>query len=320
MEFKFLSKYFLAPRFIKPIHIGISFSDSSIKAILFDRRLAEPSLKSIIVPIEKGSIIGGNIVNMENVVNKLSIVREKFDSPFVFFAIPDELAYVFSATVLVDSGTDATESVAFIIEENVPLSLRDTIFDFTPTKIVHSDLEYSVSVVVVACVRRGVEKFVEAFHGAKFEPIGCIHESQAITNALIPKNFPETLSIIHARKNRIGIYLIKNNLVHFSTLRTILGEDYDKQFLDEYEKFLEYYSKYDTNKNQPMKSVLVCGRFEYAKKVVEAMAGYNGPIKDINLSNVWTNVFEIDKHVPSIPYEKSLSFAGSIGAVLSDII
>ncbi|OHA93816.1 MAG: hypothetical protein A3E02_02325 [Candidatus Zambryskibacteria bacterium RIFCSPHIGHO2_12_FULL_38_34] len=320
MQFKFLSKYFPPPQFLKPSHIGVSFSDFNIKAISFDKTSAKPLLKSEIVPIEKGSIVAGNIVDMEEIVKKLSVVRKNLNSQFVFFAMPDELAFVFSTSVLVGSKGDATESVAFVIEENVPLSLSDTVFDFVPTKIVRSDLEYNASVVVAACVKKELEKFIEAFHRAGFEPIGCIHESQAIANALVPKNFSGTLSIVHARRNRVGIYLIKNNLVYFSTLRSILDENYNKQFLDEYEKFLDYCSRYDVDKNQSIESVLICGEFEYAKKILEAIMNSTKPMKDVKLSNVWTNVFEIDKYLPDIPYEKSLGFTGSIGAILSEVV
>ncbi len=319
MKFRFISKYFPVPKFLKPSHLGVSFSDSNIKAISFDKTLREPSLKSIIVPIEKGVIVAGSIVNMEEVVKKLSAVRENFDSPFVFFTISDELTYVFSASILVGAKGNAIESVAFVIEENVPLSLGDTVFDFEPTKITRSDLEYDASVVVAASVRKEVEKFVEAFHKSRFEPVGCIHESQAIANALIPKKFLGTLCVVHARENRAGIYLVKDNVVLFSTLKSILNGDYKKQFLDEYEKFLEYCLKYNVNQEQAIKSALICGEFEYAKKATEAIIDSNSYVKDVKLSNVWTNVFEIDKHLPDIPYEKSLSFAGPIGAVLSDI-
>jgi len=321
MKFEFLSKYFPREKFLKPLHIGISFSDSNIKAISFDKTLKEPLLKSVIVPIEKGAIVEGSIVNMDEVVKKLSKIKESLDSTFVFFTVPDELAYVFSSSVLVTTEGDITENVAFIMEENVPLSLNDIVFDFVPTKVIQSDLGYNVSVVVVASPKKEIEKFIEAFYKSGLEPVGCIHESQAIAGALVSNKMPETLSIVHARGNRVGIYLVKNNLVHFSTLRSILDEDYKKQFLDEYEKFLEYCSRYDTSEPQPIKSVFVCGEFEYAKKIVEAIVDSPNLIhtKDVKLSNVWTNIFEIDKHLPSIPYEESLNLAGPIGATLADI-
>lgn len=320
MKFGFLSKYFPPEKYLKPPHIGISFSDANIKAIFFDKTHKKPLLKNIILPLEKGAIVSGSVVNENEVVSKLSVIRENFDLPFVFFTIPDELAYVFSTSISIASGGDMTESVAFIMEENVPLSLADIVFDFEPTKVVQTDAGHDVSVVVAASAKKEIEKFVEVFYKSGFEPVGCVNESQAIANALISKRSGETLSIVHARENRVGIYLVKNNLVRFSTLRTILGEDYKKQFLDEYEKFLEYCIKYDTGDERSIKSILVCGDFEYAKKVVEVIVGSDNHVKDVKLSNVWTNVFEIDKNLPAIPYEESLSFAGPIGAVLADII
>jgi len=271
------------------------------------------------VPLKEGALVAGNIIDFEDVVKKLGVVRKNLNLPFVFFSIPDELAYVFSTSVLTGSGGDVTESIAFIIEENVPLALNDMVFDFEPIKIVRSNSEYSTSVVVAACIKKELEKFIDAFHRAGLEPIGCIHESQAVAHAIMPKNSNGTVSIIHARENRVGIYLIKDNLVHFSTLRAILDEDYKKQFLDEYEKFLDYCLKYNNGPKEPIKSVLVCGEFEYAKKILEALIDSSKTTKDVKLSNVWTNVFEIDKHIPNITFEKSLGFAGSIGATLLDI-
>lgn len=319
MKFGFLSKYFPPPKFLKPSYIGISFSDYNIKAISFKKNSPDPDLKSVIVPVEKDSIVSGSIANTEEIVNKLSVIREKLDSPFVFFTVPDELTYVFSSLVPISSKGSIAESVAFIMEENVPLSLSDMVFDFVPTKIIPSESEFNASVVVAACAKKEIDKFTESFRKAGFEPIGCIHESQAIANAITPKNFSEAFYIIHARENRIGIYLVKDNLVHFSTLRSISDGDYRKQFLDEHEKFSEYYSKYDIGESKPIKTVFVCGEFEYAKKVIDAMVDSADVPKDIKLSNVWVNIFEIDKYLPEIPYEESLGLAGPIGAVLSDI-
>lgn len=318
MKFRFLSKYFPAPRFLKPPHVGIAFSDTSIKAISFEKVGKEPAFKSAVISLEKGAIVGGSIVNMEEVVKRLSIARKNFDSPFVFFAVPDEMSYVFSVSVPT-SGGDITEAVAFVIEENVPLNLSETIFDFVPTQITPSDSSYSVSVVVTACVKKEVEKFIEAFNRAGFSPVGCIHESGAIARSVIPKNFFGTYCIIHARENRIGIHLVKNKIVYFSTIRNVSDEDYKKGFLDEFYKFIEYCAKYNINQNGPIKSFFVCGEFESTQKIIEAVNDTDNFSKNIKLSNVWINIFEIDKYAPPIPFEKSLSFASSIGAALSKI-
>ena len=320
MRFEFLSKYFPLPQFLAPRHIGVSFSDLSIKAISFDRTLSKPELKKAIIPLEKGTIIDGKIVNTREVAAKLSEIKEFFNSPFIFFTVPDELTFVFQVLIPIGRGGNAIESVAFSIEENVPLALADTVFDFTPIKIAQSEAEYQASVVVAACVKKEVEKFVNAIHESGLELVGCIHESQAIANAVILKKSSGTSCIVHARKDRVGIYLVKDNTVHFSTLRSILEGDYKNQFLDEYEKFLEYSLKYNTGDGQDVKTIFVCGEFEYAQKIIEAIAGSDNPVKNAKLSNIWANVLKIEENTPSISYEDSLNLAGPAGAVLSAII
>lgn len=320
MRFEFLSKYFPPPQFLAPRHIGVSFSDFNIKAISFDRTLPKPELKKAIIPIEKGSIVGGKIIDTREVAKKLSTIKDLFDSPFVFFAVPDELTFVFQVLIPIAKGGNATESVAFTIEENVPLTLTDTVFDFMPIKIMQSESEYQASVVVAACVRKEVERFVSTIRESGLQLVGCIHESQAIANAVILKESSGTSCIVHARKDRVGIYLVRNGIVHFATLRSILEGDYGKQFLDEYEKFLEYSFKYNTSEEQPIKTVFVCGEFEYAQKIIEAVAVSDGPVENAKLSNIWANVLKIEENTPSISYEDSLNLAGPAGAVLSDMI
>jgi len=149
--------------------------------------------------------------------------------------------------------------------------------------------------------------------------VGCAHESQTIANALIPKKSKGTSCLVHARGNRVGIYLVKDGVVHFATIRSVAEGDYQKQFLDEYDKFLEYALKYSATKEEPIKNVLVCGEFEYAKESVEAIMGSHDSIRNVKLSNVWTNILKIEKETPCIGFEDSLALAGPIGAALSDV-
>jgi hypothetical protein len=322
MKSGFLSKYFPPPKFLMPSHIGISFSDTNIKAVMFDKPMPHPILKSLIVPIEKGVIVDGKIVNVESVVKALSAIKENFNPSFVLFTLPDELSYIFSTTIPVSKEGNATESVAFTIEENVPFPLADTIFDFAPinVSIAESGAEYQASVIVAACVKKELEKFVDVIKKAGLEPIGCLHESQSVANAVVPMSFNGACSIVHARAGRVGIYLVKNNIVNFATLRSIMDGDYKRQFLDEYDKFLEYSNKYASSKENGIQTVFVCGEFEYAKMVAEAIIDAGNIAPNTKLSNVWTNMLKIEEGVPSISYEESLNLSGPIGALLSDVL
>lgn len=320
MGIDFLTKHFPTPDYLKPKHLGLSFSDSVIKAISVGGDLENPKLKSLVVPLPKGVIVDGRVVRPDEFVDKLSIVRENFDSPFVFFTIPDELAFIFEVNIPIHKGSNAFESVAFTIEENVPLSLSDTIFDFVPTKVFSAGNAYQSEVVVAASVKQEVQKLTAALIASGLEPVGCLHESQTIATAVLPNNRQGTFCIVHARSDRVGIYLSKDGLVQFATIRNVGDSDYRKQFLDEYQKFVDYSLRYTTDKKVSIESVFVCGEFDYAKRAVEILIENDNQIKEAKLANVWSNLFKIEDFTPSISFEDSLNLAGPIGAVLSDIL
>lgn len=319
MNLSSISKYFPTPEFINPRRIGLSFADSSIKAIYFNTESSSPEIKSVIVPLEKGIISDGKVVDEKKLTLKISGLKEVFESRFVFFTIPDELTFVFNVSVPINKKGDITESVSFMIEENVPFKLSETIFDFVPTALSKVENSYQSKVVVAASEKSETEKFIKCIKSAGFETLGCLHESQAIANALLPKKSKGTVSIVHARGERVGIYLVKERVVYFSTIRNLESGDYSSQFMDEYAKFLEYSVRYSKSDDQTIATTFVCGEFEYAKKSIEAISQIKQSKQNAKLSNVWTNVLEIEKTTPSITYEESLNFAGPIGAVMSDL-
>src|SRR3989338_7493189 len=190
MKFERVLKYFPLPQFVSPGHIGMSFSSSSVKAMFLDGSNTNPEIKSIIIPLEKGVISDGKIKNFFS------------SESFVSFAIPDELIYLFRTSAPLAKGSSVTEALAFSIEENVPLPLSETIFDFEPLGVRQLGSEYGADVVVAASVKKEVEKFSEAIKLGGLNPAGAVHESQAIANALMPKNFSGSACIVHARKDR----------------------------------------------------------------------------------------------------------------------
>ncbi|HEY4479881.1 MAG TPA: pilus assembly protein PilM [Candidatus Paceibacterota bacterium] len=321
MKFERVLKYFPLPQFVSPGHIGMSFSSSSVKAMFLDGSNTNPEIKSIIIPLEKGVISDGKIENLKELATKISEIKKFFSSEsFVSFAIPDELIYLFRTSAPLAKGSSVTEALAFSIEENVPLPLSETIFDFEPLGVRQLGSEYGADVVVAASVKKEVEKFSEAIKLGGLNPAGAVHESQAIANALMPKNFSGSACIVHARKDRIGIYLVRNSAVIFSTLRYVYEGTYEHNFLDEYDKFLEYSSRYEKEEKSPIKIVFVCGEFEFAQKTVESVSKKDLSKREVKLANVWSNVLEINEKTPSLSYEESINFAGPVGAALSNTL
>lgn len=311
-------KHFPPPEFLNPPRIGVSFSDASIKAVAFGNGTKKFPVVSALVHLEEGTVVNGSVKNKEKLIAKLKEIKEVFDSPFVYFTIPDELTYIYKSTINVVPGKDATENIAFTIEENIPLSLQDTIFDFIPTTLKIADGKYEADIAVAACQKIEIEKLTEIIKASGLEPVGCVHESQAIAGALISKEAKTLNCIVHVREDRIGLFLAKGGAVSFATLRPTSSVTYIEDYKDELFKVKEYHERFESVPLPvPIEQIVVCGEFEYAKKIVAAHNEMPDNNTKAKLGNVWTNVFEIDEHTPTMPYEKSLSFAGSIGALLA---
>ncbi len=320
MKIGFLSKYFPPPQFLKPHHIGMAFSDSYIKVVSKERSTVRANFKSLVIPLDPGTITGGKISNPETLKEKLLQVKKEFSNPFVFFAIPDELAYIFTTTIPIAEGVQVSEAIAFGIEENVPLTLADTTFDFEPSSIVGMQGGYGASVVVTATMKKEIEKYIKVISDSGLEAVGAISESQAIANSVIKHGSQGTFCIVHSREDRIGIYLVKNNIVQFATIRGAVNGDFKKQFLDEFDKFLEYSIKYGGGEKDPITTIFVCGEFQASEQAIEAIMAMGSKVPSAKLANVWTNLLKIEETTPNISYENSLNLAGPIGTIISDII
>lgn len=321
MKIESVFKYFPPPQFLMPRHVGISFSNSSIKAVSLRGSSVHPEIKSMVLPLEKGLISDGKILNDKEVTKKISEIRNFFKTEdFVFFAVPDELVYLFKNSASVVNKGDISENIAFSIEENVPLTLSEALFDFKPITVAVGQSGYEVGSVVTVSARKEIEKFTEVIKAGGFDVLGSLHESQAIANAVMPESFVGSACVVHARGDRLGIYLVKDQTVLFATLRNVYEGSYESNFLDEYDKFLEYSSRYEKEEKAPIKTVFVCGEFESARKTVEVISNKDLSKREVKLANVWSNVLNAEKTPPKISYEDSLNFAGPIGVALSDIL
>lgn len=308
-------KYFPLPKFISPTRVGISFSDLSVKAVFFENGSFGSNIKSLILPLDPGVIKEGIIIEKDILTEKLKEIKQKIEVSFVSFAIPDEITYIFNCIVPVVEGRDATESIAFSIEENIPISLADAVFDFVPISVRIGENGYEGNFIVNACTRKEVLNYIEVLEDAGFIVLGALPESQSVANVVVPKGISGFSTIVHIRDNRVGIYLVNGGIVTFVTIRALTQDAYEKEVIDEYDKFKEYYSKYGGSKDVLIKNLFVCGEFEYAKRAVSIISK-NYPGISVSLANIWHNLLSLHEETPNLPYDKSLSFAGSIGATL----
>ncbi|HEY4516012.1 MAG TPA: hypothetical protein VJH67_02380 [Candidatus Paceibacterota bacterium] len=310
---KFL-KSFPPPQYIDVPYSSIAFSDSHLRLLSLDR-LKHPAYHAE-VKLESGIIDKGEVKDMEKLISLLVAQKSKLPSPFIKFSIPDDASYIFNSEVPASPGRDLRESVRFVLEENVPLPLGDVAFDFIPREVQKTADGYKARIVGIAASSSLIASYVESLRKAELEPIACMHESQATANAVIAKDFHQVAVIVHIHLQSVGIYIVKDRVVEFSSAVLVSMEDATlalKVIKSEVLKALEYWSSrlHLIAETDEALHCFVCGRHDIGKQLVFEIGEASGMTAE--LAQVWNNLFSLREYIPEISFEDSLKYPSAIG-------
>lgn len=317
---KFL-KNFPPPKYLDAPYAGIAFSDSSIRILTLDKKNKHPIFfEETTLPL--GIIEMGKIKNEEALIKILTDIRAGLKTPFVKFSMPDETSYVFTAKVPVTPSGDAKESVSFILEENVPLLLADTSFDFDIQKIDETSAGYFAQITVIASATSLVMPYVLALQKADFEPLACTSESEATVYAVMPKN-PNVAGVaIHVHRQSVGLYIASGYRVEFSAVIPISVGDATEIKVQaikaELLKAVNYWlgKRSAVSGSDQLLPCYLCGRSEMLNDILLQINQI--PKMKALIADVWSNAFSLDEFVPEMPFETSLRFASAVGLFLDD--
>src|SRR3989344_2169127 len=128
-----LAHWFPMPRILHPRSVGVDISDASIKWIALE---AFGEKKRVIFwgeeLLPEGIVIGGIVQNFPELVTALEGIRKKLGGIVsVHVALPEEIGYVFSMHVPVNSSREsALHMIEFELEARVPIPVADAVYDF----------------------------------------------------------------------------------------------------------------------------------------------------------------------------------------------
>jgi len=302
---------------LDPDFTALVFSDANIRLLALDRANFHTE-NFLEISLAEGAIVSGVIKKEGEIVKVLEGLKEKVKSPFVKFAVPDEISYVFTASVSVSAGQTAEEPVSFILEENVPLLLSDISFDFTPLNIEKSENGFKSKMLVTAVSSSIIESYTKVLKEAGFVPIYCVNESQAIARSIVPSTANENAAIVYVHRNIVGIYITEGQIVEFSSTIQIPPNSSPKLFTSfvtaELKKSLDYWREKAGKDKARIINCYLCGKYEECKLVIED-AGKLGEVA-VRFGNVWQNTFSLADYIPEISFEDSLRFAGAVGLFL----
>ncbi|MBA3733484.1 pilus assembly protein PilM [Patescibacteria group bacterium] len=321
MIWKYIFEALPTPKILDIPYAGVAISDTAIRCIQFGMKDSMLFIEKFSEkPLAPGIIVSGQINKMEEVVSTLEELKKELHLDYVKISLPEEKAYLFTAKIPIIRQEEVRSAIDSKIEENVPVSPAELIFDY---RIIDHRAKGHLDVVVSTLPITLVDTYVNMAKSAKLTLLSLEIESQAIARALLPKKVDVTSLIVHYGPEKVGLYVISNGLVHFTSTIPTMGQSKNNSefLLQEIKKLYVYWHTLKENVDKPEKKIseiLVCGE-NFNDEAVNYIRANN--VTEVMVGNVWLNAFDINKSLPIIPFKDSLKYAAAVGLALpSDIL
>lgn len=316
--------FFPVPDFLLLATSGVAITDEGIKFVQLRRNSENKELELVHVGdvgLPSGVVEEGFIHKKEELVKALKELSSKYGIHYVRASLPEEKTYLFTATIDDVAPENLRDAVAFIIEENAPVSLADSVFDYEVLEKKEGRLE--IKVVVSVLSKKVVDAYTDIFVSAGMMPVSFDIESQAIARATVLEGDMKPQLIINLNKNKTGLYVVEDGVVQFS-LTPSLGSQGEGSYPDlndlrsEVKKLFTFWNtRLDKNgiAGKKIEKVLLVGPGAANKDFVNNLMFGTGV--EYSWANVWINVFSFSHFVPEMPFEDSLSYATATGLALA---
>ena len=349
------NKYFPVPEFLSVASFGLDISDESLKFVELI-----PSNKDIKLgrygerKIPLGVIESGKIKDLKKMEEILTSLKREEKIKRVRVSLPEEQMYLFEFRLEKAGIENIRESIELSLEEYIPISAQDAVFDY---EIIEED-ERGFHLQVSAIPKNIIDDYLSVFKDSGISVQSFELEAQAIARAVLRKNNKETYMIVDFGEKRTGIFIVSSGVVVFtSTLDvggTLLTNMIQKSFkisLEEAEKMkrkyglernaenkelfsvilnsvsilrdeiMKHFTYWHTHKegnreHSPIRKIILCGGDSNLLGFAEYLSVSTK--NTIEMANVWTNIINTEKYIPEIKFEQSLTYAGAIGLALGD--
>ncbi len=350
-------RMFPVPKFLEMQSVGLDISYQSVRFLeLLPKKEGFTIGRFGNLDIPNGVVVSGELVKPEVLREILKDLKKKFGFRFVRVSLPEEKVYLFKTSIPRGSEEEMRSSIEFGLEDNVPLSPAEVIFDFDPIKANEAqstNIEVSVSVMPGIIV----QSYTELVETSGLIPLSFEIEAQAIARSLVPFGDLGTYMIVDFGKTRSGISIKSEGVVRYTSTLDIggnllctalqkifsIGEEEAEKIKKEKGLSKNFENKEVFNALLTPVSVL---RDEISRHYIywHNSKDREGRVPDqiqkiilcggdanliglvdylssslrmsVELGNVWTNVLDFEKTIPPIDFADSLRYATTVGLAL----
>ncbi len=346
MHLKRFFEFFPTPRFLKFSSVGI---DIGIDIIHYAELLG----------VGKEARLGrfgyenfqksDNILSNDSLKQCLIKLRKEKKINFIKASLPEEETYLYTMEVAGDTDTEIRNEIEFHLEENVPLSGEDALFDYY-----FAPREEGKKIVVVSVVpKETVDRYTTLFTDAGIQPVSFLVESGALSRSIIKRGTDSTDMMVYLSHQKSILAIAVKGFVEFSSTSGFggnafniaiekelkVGEEEARQIKysrgllktggkndgvsdslanamavlrDEIQKTMMYWQKRPLSPQ--ISKIILCGK----DAAMPGLADYLSVSMKmpVVVGDTWANVPYYEDVVPPIPFAESLCYGTALGLMI----
>ncbi|KKU79743.1 MAG: Type IV pilus assembly protein PilM [Parcubacteria group bacterium GW2011_GWA2_47_7] len=345
-----------APKFLSMPAVGLDISADSIRFIeLTPNRhghLEVMRYASRNFPI--GIISEGHIRDKKKLQDTIASIVHEYKLTFANISLPEEQAYLANIQIPNVPLSAVHDALELRLEEYVPISGVDAVFDFV---VVGSDVKHkeTLDVVVSVLPRMVVEEYLDIFSGTGLIPKAFEFESQAMARAIVPRGDNGTFLVVDIGKMVTDIFVTANGVVQFSASLDIGGHyitqaierslkiPYEEAealkvlhgmvgggdavevrtaitpvMLDLRTRIMRHFSYWQTHHGEKVGGNIECVYITGGGVNLRGITEYLGLELNVKVvvANSWVNVCSFENYVPPILAHESHGYTAAIGLAL----
>ena len=353
---RFFLRFFPMPKFLLTPSFGLDISDESLK--FMELMNTEKGIRVVRYgerKIPSGIIESGKIKDSKKIEEILSLLKKEEGIKSVHVSLPEEQVYLFKLKLEKAGLVSIRESIELALEEHIPISAQDSIFDY---ELIGENAQ-NLEIQVAAVPKSVTESYLAVFKNSKIAVQSFELEAQAISRAVVKKGDMGTYMIVDFGEKRTGIFIVSRGVAMLTStldvggvmLNNMIAKNF-KVSLPEAEKMKQEYGLQRNVANKEIFAVLLNSvsilrdelvkHFLYWHTHKDEEGKSNPPIKKIilcggdsnligfsdylsvsmknkvEMANVWINVADSDNYIPEINFRQALSFSAALGLALGD--
>lgn len=215
---------FSAPKFLTMPAVGLDISVDALRFIELEEKkdkLVVSRFASRNFPL--GVIAEGHVREQKKLKDVIAVLAHEYNLSFANISLPEEQAYLANMRIPRVSPSEVHDTIELHLEEHVPISAADAIFDYVVVGEAGDYRKDTMDVVVSVLPHIVVEEYLDIFQGTGITVKAFEFESQAMARAIIPRGDNGTFLVIDIGKMVTDIFVAAHGVVQFSVSLDIGG-------------------------------------------------------------------------------------------------